>query len=121
MSKRIELEQKDWLKLYVDHVVYNFSNKFDMKFSPEDIDAVCKEVADMNLPEGVDVFYSMMVLTKIKTKQYCECMLNVCSKQELTLGLDMLVFMYGWFSETDHYDEQVAYIFKQSLQYCIPF
>lgn len=121
MSKLIELEQKDWLKLYVDHVVYNFSNKFDMEFKLEDIDAVCKEVADMNLPEGLDVYVAMLLLLPSVHNDYVHLDLAKLKAQGLTLGLDMLVYMYSQFCITDSYDEEIAYIFKQSLQYCIPF
>ena len=122
MSKLIELEQKDWLKLYVAHVVYNFSNKFDIKFSPEDIDIVCKEVADMNLPEGVDAFYVMMLLIEGKeTQLHIDSMIGVCEIKGLTLGLDMLVYMYSQISEGRGYDSEVAFIFKNCIQHIIPF
>src|SRR5574343_562050 len=121
MSKLIELEQKDWLKLYVDHVVYNFSNKFDMKFSHECIDATCKEVADMNLPEGLDVYVAMLLLLPSIHNDYVYLVLANLKAYDLTLGLDMLIYMYSQFCITDGYDEQIIYIFKQSLQYCIPF
>lgn len=121
MTKALDMKDVDWLKLYVDSEVDKFSKKFDVEIDQQEIEDICKIVVSLKLPEGVDAFYAMMLLTKIKTEMYCECMLNVCRKEELTLGLDMLIYMYGWFSETDHYNEQVAFIFKNCIQYTIPF
>lgn len=116
-----DMKDVDWLKLYVNSEADKFEKEFCYHLDLQEIEDVCKIVANLKLPEGVDVFYAMMLLTKIKTEMYCECMLNVCRKEGLTLGLDMLVYMYGWFSETDHYNEQVAFIFKICIQYTIPF
>ena len=121
MTKALDMKDVDWLKLYVNSEVDKFSKKFDVWFDQREVEDACKIVANLKLPGGVDTFYAMMLLTKIKTEMYCECMLNVCRKEGLTLGLDMLVYMYGWFSETDHYNEQVAFIFKNCIQYTIPF
>lgn len=75
----------------------------------------------MELPEGVDVFYVMTCLVGKATNLYMDTLITLAQIQELTLGLDMLVYIYGKFVEVDSYDEQVAFVFKNCIQYTIPF
>lgn len=113
-----------WLKLYVNSEVDKFSKKFDVEFDQQEIEDVCKNVADMKLPEGIDVFYVMMSLVFDKAKLYplqLDIILVACELKGLTLGLDMLIYIYGKFVEVNGYDEQVAFIFKNCIQYTIPF
>ena len=72
----------------------------------------------MKLPEGIDVFYVMMSLVFDKTKLYplqLDVILISCELKGLTLGLDMLIYIYGKFVEVNGYDEQVAFIFKNCI------
>ena len=114
------LKPEDWLKIYVISEVNLFETKFNHKFEEQEIDNVCKIVADMKLPEGLDVFYAVMIMTN--TDDYIlDTYVKLAQMYNLTLGLDMLVFVYGKFVEAEGYDEQVAFIFKNCIQYTIPF
>ena len=114
------LKPEDWLKIYVISEVNLFETKFNHKFEEQEIDNVCKIVADMKLPEGLDVFYAVMILTN--TDDYVlDNYVKLAQMYNLTLGLDMLVFVYGKFVEAEGYDEQVAFIFKNCIQHTIPF
>ena len=65
-------------------------------------------------------FYAVMIMTN--TDDYIlDNYVKLAQMYNLTLGLDMLVFVYGKFVEVDGYDEQVAFIFKNCIQYTIPF
>ena len=124
MTKALDMKDVGWLKLYVNSEVDKFSKKFDVEFDQQDIEDVCKNVADMKLPEGIDVFYVMMSLVFDKAKLYplqLDIILVACELKGLTLGLDMLIYIYGKFVEVNGYDEQVAFIFKNCIQYTIPF
>lgn len=124
MTKALDMKDVDWLKLYVNSEVDKFSKKFGIEFDQQEIEDVCKTVADMKLPEGVDVFYVMMSLVFDKAKLYplqLDIILVACELKGLTLGLDMLIYIYGKFVEVNGYDEQVAFIFKNCIQYTIPF
>lgn len=116
-----EMKPEDWLKLYVDSEVQKYTKKFGTVFSEDDIDKVCSKVSDLKLPEGADVYVSLMLLQPSIVEE--EVIIDVVTSRMhgLILGEDMLVYLYSKFCETDGYDEQVAYIFKQSLQYTIPF
>ena len=70
MTKALDMKDVGWLKLYVNSEVDKFSKKFDVEFDQQEIEDVCKNVADMKLPEGIDVFYVMMSLVFDKTKLY---------------------------------------------------
>ena len=114
------LKPEDWLKIYVISEVNLFETKFNYKFEEQQIDFVCKIVADMKLPEGLDVFYAVMIMTN--TDDYIlDNYVKLAQMHNLTLGIDMLVFVYGKFVEAEGYDEQVAFIFKNCIQYTIPF
>ena len=114
------LKPEDWLKIYVISEVNLFETKFNYKFEEQEIDNVCSIVADLKLPEGLDVFYAVMIMTN--TDDYVlDNYVKLAQMYNLTLGLDMLVFVYSQFCITDGYDEQVAFIFKNCIQYTIPF
>lgn len=120
MTKALDMKDVDWLKLYVNSEVDKFSKKFGIEFDQQEIEDVCKIVADMKLPEGVDVFYVMSCLAN--TDDYVlNNYIDLARLYSLTLGLEMLVYLYGKFVEADGYDEQVAFIFKNCIQYTIPF
>lgn len=124
MTKALDMKDVGWLKLYVNSEVDKFSKKFDVEFDQQEIEDVCKTVADMKLPEGIDVFYAMMSLVFDKAKLYplqLDVILVFCELKGLTLGLDMLIYIYGKFVEVNGYAEQVAFIFKNCIQYTIPF
>lgn len=119
-NKLSDLKPEDWLKIYVISEVNLFETKFNYKFEEQEIDNVCKIVADLKLPEGLDVFYAVMVMTN--TDDYIlDNYVKLAQMHNLTLGLDMLIYIYGKFVETEGYDEQVAFIFKNCIQYTIPF
>lgn len=119
-NKLVDLKPEDWLKIYVISEVNLFETKFNYKFEEQEIDNVCKIVADLKLPEGLDVFYAVMVMTN--TDDYIlDNYVKLAQMYNLTLGLDMLIYIYGKFVEANGYDEQVAFIFKNCIQYTIPF
>lgn len=110
----------DWLQVHVISQVNLFETKFNTRIDSQEIEDVCKIVSDMKLPEGLDVFYAVMILTN--TDDYVlDNYVKLAQMYNLTLGLDMLVFVYGKFVEAEGYDNEVAHIFKQSLNYTIPF
>ena len=110
----------DWLQVHVISQANLFETKFNTRIDSQEIEDVCKTVADMKLPEGLDVFYAVMIMTN--TDDYIlDNYVKLAQMYNLTLGLDMLVFVYGKFVEVDGYDEQVAFIFKNCIQYTIPF
>lgn len=110
----------DWLQVHVISQVNLFETKFNTRIDSQEIEDVCKIVADLKLPEGLDVFYAVMIMTN--TDDYIlDNYVKLAQMYNLTLGLDMLVFVYGKFVEVDGYDEQVAFIFKNCIQYTIPF
>ena len=110
----------DWLQVHVISQVNLFETKFNTRIDSQEIEDVCRIVADMELPEGLDVFYAVMILTN--TDDYVlDNYVKLAQMYNLTLGLDMLVFVYGKFVEAEGYDEQVAFIFKNCIQYTIPF
>ena len=114
----------DWLQVHVISQVNLFETKFNIRTDSQGIEDICKNVADMKLPEGIDVFYVMMSLVFDKAKLYplqLDIILVACELKGLTLGLDMLIYIYGKFVEVNGYDEQVAFIFKSCIQYTIPF
>ena len=118
------MTNSDWLQLHVLSQVNLFETKFNTRIDSQEIEDVCKTVADMKLPEGVDTFYAMMSLVFDKAKLYqlqLDVILVYCELKGLTLGLDMLIYIYGKFVEVNRYDEQVAFIFKNCIQYTIPF
>lgn len=110
----------DWLQVHVISQVNLFETKFNTRIDSQEIEDVCKTVADMKLPEGLDIFYAVMIMTN--TDDYIlDNYVKLAQMYNLTLGLDMLVFVYGKFVEAEGYDEQVAFIFKNCIQYTIPF
>lgn len=110
----------DWLEVYVISQVNLFETKFNTRIDSQEFEDVCKIVADMKLPEGLGVFYAVMIMTN--TDNYIlDNYVKLAQMYNLTLGLDMLVFVYGKFVEAEGYDEQVAFIFKNCIQYTIPF
>lgn len=111
----------DWLQMYVISQVNLFETKFNTRIDSQEIEDVCKIVANMELPEGVNTFYAMNCLVGKATNLYMDTLITLAQIQELTLGLDMLVYIYGKFVEADSYDEQVAFVFKNCIQYTIPF
>ena len=121
MTKALDMKDVDWLKLYVNSEVDKFSKKFDVKFDQKEIEDICKIVANLKLPEGVDVFYVMMLAEGKETQLHLDSILVSCELKGLTLGLDMLVYMYSQISEGRGYDSEVAFIFKNCIQYTIPF
>lgn len=111
----------DWLQMYVISQVNLFETKFNTRIDSQEIEDVCKIVADMKLPEGLDVFYVMMILTDKAMDLYMDIIITLARIHNLTLGLDMLIYIYGKFVEINRYDEQVAFIFKNCIQHTIPF
>ena len=116
-----DMKDVDWLKLYVNSEADKFEKEFGYHLDPQEIEDVCNIVANLKLPEGVDTFYAMTCLVGKATNLYMDTIITLAQIQELTLGLDMLVYIYGKFVEADSYDEQVAFIFKNCIQYTIPF
>ena len=110
----------DWLQVHVISQVNLFETKFNTRIDSQEIEDVCKTVADLKLPEGLDVFYAVMVMTNTDDS-ILDNYVKLAQMYNLTLGLDMLVFVYGKFVEAEGYDEQVAFIFKNCIQYTIPF
>lgn len=121
MTKALDMKDADWLKLYVNSEVDKFSKKFGIQFDQQEVEDVCKLVANLELPEGVDTFYVMACLTGKSTSLYMDTIITLAQTHNLTLGLDMLVYIYGKFVEADGYDEQVAFVFKNCIQHTIPF
>lgn len=121
MTKALDMKDVGWLKLYVNSEVDKFSKKFDVEFDQQEIEDVCKTIAKLKLPEGVDVFCVMVCLAGKATNLYMDAVVTLAQVHSLTLGLDMLVYVYGKFVEVGGYDEQVAFIFKNCIQYTIPF
>ena len=122
MTKALDMKDVDWLKLYVNSEVDKFSKKFDVVFDQQEIEDICKIVANLKLPEGVDTFYAMTCLVGKATNMYMDAVITTAQMlHSLTLGLDMLVYIYGVFVEDAGYDEQVAFIFKNCIQHTIPF
>ena len=118
------MTNSDWLQVHVISQVNLFETKFNTRIDSQEIEDVCKIVADKELPEGVDTFYVMMSLVFDKAKLYplqLDVILVSCEIEGLTLGLDMLIYIYGKFVEVNGYDEQVAFIFNNCIQYTIPF
>ncbi|ULG01941.1 hypothetical protein phiA047_0210 [Aeromonas phage phiA047] len=111
----------DWLQVHVISQVNLFETKFNTRIDSQEIEDVCKIVADMELPEGVDVFYVMMILTDKAMDLYMDTIITLARIHNLTLGLDVLIYIYGKFVEVNGYDEQIAFIFKNCIQYTIPF
>lgn len=121
MTKALDMKDVDWLKLYVNSEVDKFSKKFDIEFDQQEIEDVCKIVADMELPEGLDTYIAMLFLLQSIHNDYVYTDIAKLKMQGLTLGLDMLTYLYSQFCITDGYDEQIAFIFKNCIQYTIPF
>ena len=111
----------DWLQMYIISQVNLFETKFNTRIDSQEIEDVCNIVANLKLPEGVDTFYAMTCLVGKATNLYMGTLIILAQIQELTLGLDMLVYIYGKFVAAEGYDEQVAFIFKNCIQYTIPF
>lgn len=116
-----DMKDVDWLKLYVNSEADKFEKEFGYHLDPQEIEDICKTVANLKLPEGVDTFYAMTCLVGKATNLYMDTLITLAQIQELTLGLDMLVYIYGKFVEADSYDGQVAFVFKNCIQYTIPF
>ena len=121
MTKAVDMKDVDWLKLHVNSEVDKFSKKFDVEFDQQEIEDICKIVANLKLPEGVDTFYAMTCLVGKATNLYMDTIITLVQIHNLTLGLEILIYIYGKFVEADGYDEQVAFIFKNCIQYTIPF
>ena len=112
----------DWLQIHVISQVNLFETKFNTRIDSQEIEDICNIVGNLKLPEGVDTFYTMMLLIEGKeTQLHLDSMLVACELRGLTLGLDMLVYMYSQISEGRGYDSEVAFIFKNCIQYTIPF
>ena len=116
-----DMKDVDWLKLYVNSEADKFEKEFGYHLDPQEIEDVCNIVANLKLPEGVDTFYAMTCLVGKATNLYMDTLITIAQIQELTLGLDMLIYIYGKFVEVNGYDEQIAFVFKNCIQYTIPF
>ncbi len=116
-----DMKDVDWLKLYVNSEADKFEKEFGYHLDPQEIEDVCNIVANLKLPEGVDTFYAMTCLVGKATNLYMDTLITIAQIQELTLGLDLLVYIYGKFVEVNGYDEQIAFVFKNCIQYTIPF
>ena len=111
----------DWLQMYVISQVNIFETKFNTRIDSQEIQDACKIISELGLPEGVDVFYVMMILTDKAMDLYMDTIITLARIHNLTLGLDVLIYIYGKFVEVNGYDEQIAFIFKNCIQYTIPF
>lgn len=111
----------DWLQVHVISQVNLFETKFNTRIDSQEIEDVCKTVADMKLPEGLDTYIAMLFLLPSIYNEPVYTDIAKLKMQGLTSGLDMLTHMYSQFCITDGYDEQVAFIFKNCIQYTIPF
>ena len=112
----------DWLQVHVISQVNLFETKFNTIIDSQEIEDICNIVANLKLPEGVDTFYAMTCLVGKASNMYMDAVITTAQMlHSLTLGLDMLVYIYGVFVEDAGYDEQVAIIFKNCIQYTIPF
>lgn len=112
----------DWLQVHVISQVNLFETKFNTIIDSQEIEDICNIVANLKLPEGVDTFYAMTCLVGKASNMYMDAVITTAQMlHSLTLGLDMLVYIYGVFVEDAGYDEQVAFIFKNCIQYTIPF
>lgn len=116
-----DMKDVDWLKLYVNSEADKFEKEFGYHLDPQEIEDVCNIVANLKLPEGVDTFYAMTCLAGKATNLYMDTIIPLAQLYDLTLGLDMLVYVYSKFVEVNGYDEQIAFIFKNCIQYTIPF
>jgi hypothetical protein len=122
MTKALDMKDVDWLKLYVNSEVDKFEKEFGYRPDQQEIEDICKIVANLKLLAGVDVFYAMMLLIEGKeTQLHLDSMLVSCELKRLTLGLDVLVYIHSQISEGRGYDSEVAFIFKNCIQYTIPF
>lgn len=126
-NKLVDLKPEDWLLLYVDVELKAFSKKFGGTFDTSDVEVVCKLVADRKLPEGVDLYVALN-LSMCKDKNVRELVdrdlgvdLSCSIAHGLKLGQDVLIYLYSRYCELEGYNEHVAHIFKQSLNYTIPF
>ena len=52
----------DWLQVHVISQVNLFETKFNTRLDSQEIEDVCKIVADMKLPEGLDTYIAMLFL-----------------------------------------------------------
>lgn len=120
-KKLVDMKDVDWLKLYVTSEIDKFNKKFDIEFDQDEVEDICKIVSNLKLPEGLDSYVAMLLLLPSIYDEYVHLDLAKLKAQGLTLGLDMVTYMYSQFCITDGYDEQVAFIFKNCIQYCIPF
>lgn len=123
LSKSVtDMKDVDWIKLYVNSEVDKFEKEFGYRPGLQEIEDVCNIVANLKLTEGVDVFYAMMLLIEGKeTQLHLDSMSVSCELLGLTSGLDMLIYVYSKISEGRGYDSEVAFIFKNCIQYTIPF
>ena len=126
MTKQLDkvvssMTDADWLQVHVISQVNLFETKFNTRIDSQEIEDVCKTVADMKLPEGLDTYIAMLFLLPSIYNDPVYTDIAKLKMQGLTLGLDMLTYMYSQFCITDGYDEQVAFIFKNCIQYTIPF
>lgn len=115
----------DWLEVYTISQVNLFETEFNTRIDSQEIENVCKIVANMQLPEGVDLFVTLCKLTNtVYTGNWVyELGLDLAAAKmhNLKLGQDVLVYLYSRYCAEEGYDKQVAFIFKNCIQYTIPF
>lgn len=115
----------DWLQMHVISQVNLFETKFNTRIDSQEIENVCKIVSELELPEGVDLFVTLCKLANtVYTGDWIYEIgldLAVAKMHNLKLGQDVLVYLYSRYCTEEGYDEQVAFIFKNCIQYTIPF
>lgn len=115
----------DWLQMYVISQVNLFETKFNTRIDSQEIENVCKIVSELELPEGVDLFVTLCKLANtVYTGDWIYELgqdLAVAKMHNLKLGQDVLVYLYSRYCTEEGYDERVAHIFKNCIQYTIPF
>ena len=60
------MTNSDWLQVHVISQVNLFETKFNTRIDSQEIQDACKIISELELPEGVDVFYVMMILSVAK-------------------------------------------------------
>lgn len=89
-----------------------------LSISEEDIESIVSEVDSLNLPCGLDVYYSLYVAVNGFMNPVLKWF-NTCDHSKPIE--DNLIYLYTKDAYSFNYDELNAYILKRSLMYCVPF
>ena len=121
MTKLIDMKGVDFLHLYLETEIKKYCKKFNIEEPNEQtIREIAESVDIMKLPEGVDIFVGLSQFV-YEDIWHLEDLIEDAREMKLTLGEDMLLYIYAKVCESVGYSEQDAFIMKQSLQYVIPF